>query len=124
MKKVRTLEYGKVPPEQQCRFIIVKMLEEVIEDTMQVFDFGAKKHPDSGDMPNFLTPEGNKCALKDRGSSVLRHAARTFLNPELKDEESNVNELLHLIASASILYIRQKRNIVYPGDREYAVKKI
>lgn len=99
-----------------CRQKIVDMLEEVASDVMQVFDFGANKHPDSGDIPNFLLPEGNKCALKDRGSSILRHAARTFMNPSKLDEESGLPEFLHLIASATILYIRNKRGINYPGD--------
>ena len=102
--------------DNPSRLKILEMLIEVIQDTMQVFDFGAKKHPDSGDTPNFLTPEGNKCSLKERGSGVLRHAARTFMNPGMKDEESGLEELLHLLASASILYIRQKRNIVHTND--------
>lgn len=99
-----------------CRLQILEMLIEVLQDTMQVFDFGAKKHPDSGDTPNFLEPQGNRCSKHDRGSSVLRHAARTFMHPECKDIESNVPELLHLIASAAILYIRQKRKIEHPED--------
>ncbi len=101
----------------QCRQQIAEMVEEIALDVMQVFDFGAKKHPDGGDTPNFLTTAGNKCSLHDRGSSVLRHAARTFMSPDMKDEESDVNELLHLIASASILYIRQKRHIIHPLDK-------
>lgn len=100
----------------KCRQQIVDMLEEVALDTMQVFDFGAQKHPDSGDIPNFLIPEGNKCSLHERGSSVLRHAARTFMSPDMKDDESNLSELLHLITSASIIYIRHKRNINHPVD--------
>lgn len=100
----------------ECRHIIVEMMREVLEDTMQVYDFGAQKHPDSGQIPNFLMEDGNKCSLKDRGSSVLRHAARTFMHPEAKDDESNLSELLHLISSASILYIRHKRNISHPLD--------
>lgn len=99
-----------------CRQKIQDMLKEVEADVMQVFDFGARKHPDSGEIPNFLTPAGNRCEKKERGSSVLRHAARTFMHPEIVDDESGVNELLHLLASASILYIRHKRNIVHPGD--------
>jgi hypothetical protein len=91
-------------------------LIEVARDTMQVFDFGATKHPDSGDIPNFLTKDGNKCSLRERGSSVLRHAARTFMNPKLLDEESKLPELLHLMASVAILYIRQKRNIIHSED--------
>lgn len=102
----------------QCRVKILDMMCEVANDTMQVFDFGAKKHPDSGDEPNFLTPEGNKCSLRERGSSVLRHGARTFMHPEAIDEESGLAELLHLMASLSILYIRQKRNIVHPEDKK------
>ena len=70
-----------------CRQKIVQMLGEVMSDTMQVFDFGAQKHPDSGDTPNFLTADGNKCSLRERGSSVLRHAARTFMHPAALDEE-------------------------------------
>lgn len=105
------LDYSNV-----CRKQIYLMLIEVMNDTMQVFDFGARKHPDSGDTPNFLMPDGNKCSLKDRGSSVLRHAARTFMRPELLDEESNLPELLHLLASVSILYIRHKRGTVHPDD--------
>lgn len=99
-----------------CRNKIVNILEEVVTDTMQVFDFGAKKHTNSGDIPNFIMPDGHKCSLHDRGSSVLRHGARTFMNPSVLDKESKLNELLHLIASASILYIRQKRGIVHPDD--------
>jgi len=98
------------------RQIIEEMLEEVLGDTMKVFDFGAKKHPDSADTPNFLTPNGNKCSLRDRGSSVLRHGASSFMKPEILNDESNLPDLLHLIASASILYIRQKRNIVHTED--------
>lgn len=99
-----------------CREKIVKMLAEVMVDVMQVFDFGAKKHPDSGDTPNFLEKNGNKCSKHDRGSSVLRHGARTFMHPEALDEESGLPELLHLISSASVLYIREKRGIVHPND--------
>jgi hypothetical protein len=98
-----------------CRQRIVDMLEEVMQDTMNVFDFGAKKHPDSGDTPNFLTKNGNKCAHRDRASSILRHAAETYSKTEA-DHESGLNPILHLVASAAILYIRQKRNIVYGDD--------
>ncbi len=100
----------------ECRQQIADMLEEVALDVIQVFDFGAKKHPDSGTTPNFLMPEGNKCSLKERGSSVLRHAARTFMNPSIRDEESNLIELLHLLSSTAIIYIRLKRNIIHPDD--------
>lgn len=95
---------------------ILNMMVEVVNDTMKVFDFGAKKHPDTGDTPNFLEMDGNKCSLKERGSGVLRHAAKTFMHPEAIDDESGVNELLHLISSAAILYIRHKRNIVHSKD--------
>lgn len=95
---------------------ILQMMEEVVQDTMKVFDFGAAKHPDSGDVPNFLTPEGNKCSLKDRGSSALRHVARTFMNPGRLDDESGLPEILHAMACLSILYIRYKRNIRHPDD--------
>ncbi len=103
-----------------CREKIFEMMAEVCSDVMQVFDFGASKHPDSGDTPNFLTSDGNKCSLRERGSSVLRHGARTFMNPSIVDEESGTKELLNLIASASILYIRQKRGIIHPED-EHAI---
>lgn len=99
------------------RQVILDMLEEVVSDTMQVFDFGAAKHPDSSDTPNFLTENGNKCALRVRGSSVLRHSARTFMNPGMLDEESGLPELLHLMASVAILYIRHKRGIIHPEDK-------
>jgi hypothetical protein len=104
---------------------ILDVVAEAAEDVMQVFDFGAAKHPDSGDTPNFLTPNGNKCSLKDRGSSILRHAARTFMDPGMLDEESNLPELLHLMSSIIILYIRHKRNIIHPKDEEssYDAKK-
>src|SRR5688500_3046763 len=82
-----------------CRVQILEMMLETLMDTMQVFDFGAKKHPDSGDTPNFLTPAGNKCELKVRGSSVLRHAAQSFGNPKASDDESNLPHILHLMAS-------------------------
>jgi len=99
-----------------CRQQILDMLEEVKEDVMQVFDFGALKHPDSKDIPNFLTPTGNKCSLTVRGNSCLHHSA-DLRNGELSDYESGLHPGLHLIASAAILYIRQKRNIVHPEDR-------
>lgn len=95
---------------------IIQMLVEVLEDTLKVFKFGASVHPDGGDTPNFLTPNGHKCSKHDRGSSILRHAARTFMRPEIKDKDSDLSELLHLIASASIMYIRHKRNISHPED--------
>jgi hypothetical protein len=101
-----------------CRQQIVDVLAEVVLDTMQVFDFGAQKHPDSGDTPNFLTPSGSKCEVKVRGSGVLRHAAQSFGNPEALDDESNLPHLLHLISSAAILYIRNKRDIAHPNDKE------
>ncbi len=101
----------------ECREKTVEMMCEIVQDIMQVFDFGAKKHPDSRDTPNFLTPEGNKCSLKDRGSSILRHSARTFMNPSMKDDESGLPELLHLMSSIAIMYIRHKRNIVHPEDK-------
>jgi hypothetical protein len=103
----------KVAP---CRQKIIQMMTEVMTDTLTVFDFGAKKHPDSGNTPNFLEVDGNKCSLRERGSSVLRHGARTFMDPGRLDDESNLPELLQLIASASILYIRHKRNITHPLD--------
>ena len=105
-----------------CRQQIVDMMAEVADDVMKVFDFGAAKHPDSGDTPNFLTPSGSKCSLEVRGSGVLRHAARTFMHPERLDAESHLPELLHLMSSACILYIRWKRNITHPGD-EHADKE-
>lgn len=99
-----------------CRQQILDMLAETVSDTMQVFDFGAAKHPDSGNVPNFLTPDGNKCSVKVRGSGVLRHAAQSFGNPGALDDESGLPHLLHLISSAAILYIRHKRNIVHSED--------
>lgn len=100
-----------------CRDKILEMVNEVAADMMFVFDFGAQKHPDSGDTPNFLTPEGNKCSLKERGSGVLRHAARTFMKPDALDDESGLPEMLHLLSSVAILYIRHKRNILHPEDK-------
>lgn len=105
-----------------CREQILDMLKEVLSDTMKVFDFGAKKHPDSASIPNFLTPEGNKCDLKTRGKSVLGHAASGFCHPEALDEESGLPHLLHLISSAAILYIRHKRNIKHPIDQKQTIK--
>lgn len=101
-----------------CKLQLLDAVHEVMNDVIQVFDFGAQKHPDSGDTPNFLTPAGNKCSLKERGSGALRHVARTFMRPEYLDEESGLPELLHAIASLSILYIRHKRGIVHPEDKK------
>lgn len=98
-----------------CRQKILDMLEEVKEDIMQVYDFGARKHPDSGETPNFLTPAGNKCSLTVRGNSCLHHSA-DVRSGEQADHESGLHPALHLMASAAILYIRQKRNIVHPED--------
>lgn len=100
-----------------CRKQIIDMLEEVKWDTMKVFDFGAQKHPDSGDTPNFLTPNGNKCSLTVRGNSCLHHSADVRANVK-QDHESGLHPALHLMASAAILYIRQKRNIIHPEDGE------
>lgn len=107
---------NKEMEEIERRQRILDMLEEVKRDVMEVFDFGATKHPDSGDTPNFLREDGNRCSKHDRGSSVLRHAARTFMQPGIKDSESGLPEMLHLLSSASILYIRHKRNITHPVD--------
>lgn len=104
--------------QAECRDKIREMLAEVMNDVMAVFDFGAAKHPDSGDTPNFLTPNGNKCEIHDRGSSVLRHAAQSFGNPSARDGESNLPHILHLISSAAIIYIRNKRLIVHPEDKK------
>lgn len=98
-----------------CKYQIVQMLTEVLQDTVQVFDFGARKHPDSGETPNFLTPNGNKCSRRIRGNSCLHHAAEVRAG-EMQDPESGLHPALHLIASAAILYIRQKRNILHPDD--------
>lgn len=98
------------------RLQVIDMLIETTLDTLKVFDFGAEKHPDSGDTPNFLTPAGNKCRIKVRGSGVLRHAAQSFGKPGAIDEESKAPHLLHLLSSAAILYIRHKRNIIHPED--------
>jgi hypothetical protein len=108
-------ERRKKIDKRTSRLMIEQMMQEVVEDVMQVFDFGAKKHPDSGEVPNFLTENGNKCALRDRGSSCLRHSAE-LLTGRTEDEESHLSPALHLIASASILYIRQKRNIIHGED--------
>jgi hypothetical protein len=99
-----------------CRQQIVEMLTETMLDTLKVFDFGARKHPDSGETPNFLTANGNKCELKVRGKSILGHAASSYCNIEALDEESHLPHMLHLMASAAILYIRNKRKIVHPED--------
>lgn len=101
--------------KQNCRQQILDMLDEVITDVMKVFDFGAKKHPDSGDTPNFLTPNGNKCSLTVRGNSCLHHSADVRAGVTA-DHESGLHPALHLISSAAILYIRQKRNITHPED--------
>lgn len=114
--KNRFLCQCPVEGELNCRDKILQMLTEVLDDTMQVFDFGAKKHPDSGNTPNFLEKNGNKCSKLDRGSSILRHAARTFMCPEKLDDESGLSEYLHLLASVAIMYIRHKRNIFHPLD--------
>ena len=101
----------------KARQQIIDALSEVLQDTMQVFDFGAKKHPDSGDTPNFLTPEGNKCSLEVRGNSCLHHSS-DVRSGKKRDKESGLHPALHLISSAAILYIRQKRNIIHPDDKE------
>lgn len=110
--------------DNPCRQQIVEMLCEVIADTMQVFDFGAKKHPDSGDTPNFLTPEGNKCELKVRGKSALGHVAKAFEAPGALDDESRLPHLLHAVSSLAIMYIRHKRNIVHPNDQQESKMRI
>lgn len=109
-------EYRFDITDKPCRQKILEMLAEVAYDMMQVFDFGAQKHPDSGDTPNFLMPEGNKCNLKDRGKSVLGHNASSFCNPGALDDESGLPHILHAMSSDAILYIRHKRKIVHPLD--------
>ena len=100
---------------RSCRNQIIDMLQEVLEDTMTVFDFGAAKHPDSGNTPNFLMPDGNKCSMTVRGNSCLHHSADLRAGSRA-DEESGLHPALHLISSAAILYIRQKRNIIHSDD--------
>ncbi len=119
LEEIQNLELEKKSSISEFNYIsrqkIIDTLEEVVSDTMQVFDFGAKKHPDSGDTPNFLTPEGNKSSLVVRGNSCLHHSADVRAGVE-QDHESGLHPALHLIASAAILYIRQKRNIKHPED--------
>lgn len=110
-------EHYERSKQNTCRDKIEDMLRETLADAMKVFDFGALKHPDSGDIPNFLTEDGNKCSLRDRGSSCLRHSAE-LMTGRAADEESGLSPALHLIASSAILYIRQKRNIVHTLDKE------
>lgn len=93
-----------------------KILHECADDAVKVFEFGCNKHPDSGTELNFMQKDGNKCSLHDRGSSILRHGARTFMHPELLDEESGLPELLHLLSSVCIMYIRHKHTIVHSDD--------
>jgi len=100
-----------------CRQQIIEVLMENVLDTLKVFDFGHQKHPDAGDEPNFLLPDGNKCSKHERGSSILRHAAHTFMQPEILDEESGLPEMLHLLSSVCIMYIRHKRNIIHSEDK-------
>lgn len=102
--------------EDACKREIQLMLDEVMKDVMKVFEFGAIKHPDSGMVPNFLMPNGNKCSLEIRGNSCLHHSADLRAGKK-QDHESGLHPALHLISSACILYIRQKRNIVHPDDK-------
>jgi hypothetical protein len=102
--------------ELECREKIKDMLAEVMHDTMAVFDFGHTVHPDAGDTPNFLMPDGNKCDLKTRGKCTLGHVAAAHLNPGAVEDESGLSHLLHAISDCAILYIRHKRNIVHPTD--------
>lgn len=104
-----------VLPNSPCREKIQQMLLEVFVDVMKVLDFGAQKHPDSGDTPNFLLPEGNKCSRTVRGNSCLHHSADVRAGITA-DHESGLHPALHLISSAAILYIRDKRKIVHPDD--------
>lgn len=101
----------------KCEKQIRDFLDEVLNDVFTVFEFGATKHPDSGDTPNFLTVNGNKCSHKQRHDSCFHHLASSFCH-DTKDPESGLNPLLHLIASAAILYIRQKHDIVHPEDKD------
>lgn len=120
VSKIETLK-KELLKSNNCRQQIVEMLAEVAVDTMQVFDFGARKHPDSGEMPNFLMSDGNKCDLKTRGKCTLGHVGAAHLNPgavESGENESGLSHLLHAIADCAILYIRHKRNIQHPLDVE------
>ncbi len=101
--------------KEKLKTEIEEMLQEVMEDTMGVFEFGATKHPDSGSTPNFLTKNGNKCTHQVRHDSCFHHTAHSFAGFR-EDEESGLHPLLHLVGSACILYIRQKRGIVHDED--------
>ena len=115
MGTIRDDVLSNIRNTQICRQQILDMLDEVASDMMQVFDFGNRKHPDSGNTPNFLTPNGNKCSITVRGNSLLHHSADVRAGVK-QDHESGLHPALHLIASAVILYIRQKRNIIHPDD--------
>ena len=99
----------------KCRETINQMLEEFKQDMMAVFEFGNRKHPDNGETPNFLMPEGNKCSLEARGNSCLHHASDTRAG-KTEDHESKLHPALHGGASFAILYIRHKRGIKHSDD--------
>lgn len=96
---------------------LIRFMDEVFDDVMRVFAFGADKHPDSGDTPNFLMEDGNKCQHKVRHDSCFHHTAESFCGSKA-DHESGLHPLLHLISSSAILYYRQKHGIVHPDDEE------
>ena len=104
------------PIEEASLKLIRELLDETTDDVMKVFEFGATKHPPNGVKPNFLEFNGNKCSRRVRGSSCLRHAAELFSGVK-EDHESGLHPALHLMASAFILYIRDKNGIIHTDDR-------
>lgn len=85
--------------------------EPEFDDIYKVLEMGAKKHG----AHNWLEPNGNKSSHKDMCSSMFRHLAEASTG-KIKDDESGLHPLLHLVTRALMLYVRQERGVVHVDD--------
>ena len=87
--------------------------EPEFDDLYKVMEMGAKKHG----AHNWLEPNGNKSSHKDMHASMFRHLSESSTG-SLRDEESGLHPLLHLITRALMEYTRQVRGIVHEEDHD------
>jgi hypothetical protein len=83
-------------------------------DFLHILELGSAKHDKDGEI-NYLKSDGKGCSHREMYDSMFHHLAEGYAGV-VRDLETGEHPLLHLIARASILYMRQKRGLIHPKD--------
>jgi len=86
-------------------------MEPEFLDFLEVLKMGAKKHGNS----NWLNADGKKSSHKDMHDSMFHHIAKSYAGIRL-DQESGLDELLHVASRALMCYTLIKRGIKHKED--------